>query len=663
MLKAPIPPDDAQRLQDLRATRLLDTPPEPVFDSIVQLIKTLFDAPICLVSLVDADRQWFKAAVGLNAPQTPRDISFCGHAILGKDVFVIRDAFQDTRFQDNPLVVGPPFIRFYAGAPIQTRGKQTIGTICIIDSAPRPDFDQASADKLAAVAKVCEQMIHARTEAALTAEVLKQLPVGVVLRLPSGEIVNANPAFSRMVGLERNDLPGMMISALATSGGADHREQEAEALHRGKGFGPFPMEFIRADGGLVPAEISSLLIERDVSPLILSVVEDITARRKIEFELIQAQKMEAIGQLTGGLAHDFNNMLGVIVGNLDLMEKGLAEQPALLRKMETARTAALRGADLTHALLSVARKQAMRSEPVDLNARLAELLPLLQHTVGGSIDVVMDLEQLPMVEVDSSGLASTILNLAINARDAMPKGGRLTLRTRPRLILFDDSDDGLQPGHYVALSVSDTGVGMSADILARAADPFFTTKERGGGTGLGLAMAKGFAKQSRGDFRIYSEIYHGTSISLLLPVTAQVTLVKERQAMPRGMGERILVVDDELELLAVTSTWLTDLGYEVTPSVTPRSAMAALNEARSINRPYDMLVTDVIMPGMDGFSLASACRQLQQNLRLLYVSGFADAADRTVERVKAELLQKPFRQSELAFAVARALGEQEDTPA
>jgi CheY-like chemotaxis protein len=239
----------------------------------------------------------------------------------------------------------------------------------------------------------------------------------------------------------------------------------------------------------------------------------------------------------------------------------------------------------------------------------------------------------------------------------MPDGGRLTLRTRIRSVLYDDAENDLPPGAYVALSVTDTGAGMSPEVMRRAAEPFFTTKGQGRGTGLGLAMAKGFAKQSAGEFRMYSELGHGTSVTFLLPLTSRAEAAATRISAPRGGDERVLVVDDELELLAVTATWLKDLGYDVTPCASSRSALAAVVDAVRDGRPHKLLVTDVIMPGMNGFALANACRDLSPSLRVLYVSGFADAADRAANQLDGELLQKPFRQIELAISARRALDE------
>lgn len=650
------PANEASRIAALQSLALLDTPPEPAFDEIVKLAGSLFEAPISLVSLVDSQRQWFKAVNGLDVAETARDISFCGHAILGDDVLVVPDAQGDPRFNDNPLVLGPPFIRFYAGAPIRLADGHAIGTVCVVDHQPRPDFSQRDAERLASIAAICVQVIASRAEAAQNARVLAQLPMGVLLRTEAGVLIDVNPAFAEMLRRPKESLRGLHLGDIRVPEPSQGEHPFLVRTTPGESR-TYEVELLRSDGAHVPVQIRELHVDRGLESMLICVVENMTERKREAYHLAQAQKMEAIGQLTGGLAHDFNNMLGVIIGNLDLMEREFLGRPGAKSKLETARTAALRGADLTRALLSVARRQTLAPEPVELNARLTELVPLIQHTMGAAIQVVVDLDDSPMVNVDSSGLAGAILNLAINARDAMPNGGRLTLRTRLRSILYDDQDNEMPPGAYVAMSVSDTGHGMTQDVLARAAQPFFTTKERGCGTGLGLAMAKGFAKQSRGDFRIYSEVGHGTSVTFLLPLTARAPVQVELEKPLLGGGERLLVVDDELELLAVTATWLKDLGYRVTPCASPRSALAAIMDSLASGDPFNLLVTDVIMPGINGFELAIESRALLPDLALLYVSGFADAAERTTQRLDGDLIQKPFRQSELASAARRALDE------
>ena len=500
-------------------------------------------------------------------------------------------------------------------------------------------------------------------------QLMEQLPIGVALRLPTGDLIETNQAFADILGVPRAQMAGMSNAQITAPECQAQDAEQTEILHRTGIYGPYEKDYLRQDGSRVPVRVRGQHVEINGATLILSVAEDISEKRKAEFRLAQAQKMEAIGQLTGGLAHDFNNMLGVIIGNLDLLTNdllndNLADRSAAKDRVSTALMAALRGADLTRALLSVARAQAIAAEAVDLNLRLEELLPLLRHTAGPGIEVVMRLAAgAVVVQVDSGGLASTLLNLVINARDAMPGGGRLTLATCVRMVGPGDGLIMLAPGQYAALCVTDTGSGMSAEVRASAMLPFFTTKERGRGTGLGLAMAHGYAKQGGGELLLYSEMGHGTTVKLILPLVeaedgAQVAVPHDAgaPALPRG-AERVLVVDDEIELLAVTASWLKLLGHDVTPCASAQSALAALADGAAEGRPYALMVSDVIMPGMDGFALAHAARAQQPDLALLYVSGFADGAERGRERPFGEILEKPFRQAELAALVRSALNK------
>ncbi|MDD2882783.1 MAG: ATP-binding protein [Rhodoferax sp.] len=504
-----------------------------------------------------------------------------------------------------------------------------------------------------------------REEAEFIKQLLEQLPIGVALRTLQGDFIDANPAFLALLGRPLDQLKGLSNQQIAPTEFEARLTSQALALLATGSYGPYEKEYVRPDGSRVPVQVRGCNVEFNGRTVLLSVAEDISARRKSEFQLAQSQKMDAIGQLTGGLAHDFNNMLGVIIGNLDLLASLLGNNEPAQAKLNTALTAALRGADLTRALLAVARSQSINSEAVDLSGRLNELLPLLKHTAGNAIEVTLMLDGNPVVEVDPGGLASTVLNLVLNARDAMPDGGHLTLVTKLCTIHVDGVGTTLKPGHYAELSVSDTGSGMRPEVLARAMDPFFTTKERGRGTGLGLSMAHGFVKQFGGDLTIYSEPGFGTTLRLMLPIatpssgvgTATWTADEEStETMPRG-DKRVLVVDDEIELLAVTATWLKALGYEVTPCATPASALAALQDSLTSGRPYALMVTDVIMPGMNGFELARAARAVQPALALLYISGFADVADRGRSRPSGAILEKPFRQPTLATLARQALDQ------
>ncbi|MDO9280117.1 MAG: CHASE domain-containing protein [Polaromonas sp.] len=502
-----------------------------------------------------------------------------------------------------------------------------------------------------------------RTEQAeFTQQLLEQLPIGVALRTAQGDFIDANPAFLTLLGRAHAPFKAMTNAEVTPPEYQALDAAQIISLQTTGSYGPVEKEYVRPDGSRVQVQVSGRNVTLNGRTVLLSVAEDISVRRKAEFRQAQSQKMDAIGQLTGGLAHDFNNMLGIIIGSLDLLASQLgANEPAQAR-LNIALTAALRGADLTRGLLAVARTQTVSQEAVDLSNRLNELLPLMQHTAGKAVEVTLSLEDKLMVEVDPGGLASTVLNLVINARDAMPDGGRLTLSSKLRTIQADEVGIRLKPGQYAELSVSDTGKGMGPEVLARALDPFFTTKERGRGTGLGLSMAHGFVKQCGGDLTIYSESGHGTTLRLMLPIVAAADAgtttgtadLQTAEAMPHG-HERVLVVDDEIELLAVTANWLKALGYEVTPCATPTSALAALRDGITAGRPYTLMVTDVIMPGMNGFELARAARVDQPDMALLYISGFADVADRGLERPGGAILEKPFRQPALATLVRQAL--------
>jgi PAS domain S-box-containing protein len=550
-----------------------------------------------------------------------------------------------------------PFQAEIQSVPVTYQGKRAVHTTLRNVTAriqAEAKRQQADAERLA------EALFHR--------QLLEQLPIGVALRNVQGDFIDINPAFADILGLPREQILGM-ANAQVTA--VEYKRQDAEQtemLHRTGRYGPYEKEYMHADGCRVPVLSRGRLVKRNGETLILSVAEDISGKRKAEFQLAQAQKMDAIGQLTGGLAHDFNNMLGVIIGNLDLLTDGLNGDSASKAWLDTALMAAWRGADLTRALLSVARTQAVVTEPVDLTVRLNELLPLLRHTAGRNIDLSMALAATTVVvQVDSGGLDSSLLNLVINARDAMPDGGQLTLGMHMRIVAPDDETGPLAPGQYVALSVTDTGSGMSAEVMATAMLPFFTTKERGRGTGLGLAMAYGFVKQCGGELLLHSEVGHGTTVTLMLPlalppieaIAADLTQASMQNdadvsVLARG-AERVLVVDDEIELLTVTANWLKLLGYDVTPCTNATSALAAQGKAVAAGRPYALMVSDVIMPDMGGFALAYAARAQQPDLALLYVSGFVDAAECGHDRPCGVILKKPFRQAELATLVRSIL--------
>jgi PAS domain S-box-containing protein len=397
-----------------------------------------------------------------------------------------------------------------------------------------------------------------------------------------------------------------------------------------------------------------------------SVARDVTAQRRLEVELRHAQKMEAIGQLTGGIAHDFNNLLSVVIGNLQLLERSGPAEPRQMANVSTALRAALRGADLTRRLLAFARQQVLEPRVVAPARLLAGMRELVSRTLGPTIDVALDLDPATWsVFVDASQLESSVLNLSINARDAMPDGGRLTIETRNRSYADDDParHPKLPPGDYVEVVVRDTGHGMPPEVAKRAFEPFFTTKAIGKGTGLGLSMVYGFAEQSGGIATIASEAGVGTAVRLYFPrSTMPHTQGQDADGaageLPRGT-ETVLVVDDDADVRATAAAALHVLGYRVLEAGEGSSALALLAKEPEVH----LLLCDVMLPGgMLGPELAARALERRPRLRVLHTSGFMGGAPRLRGlQPTAEVLHKPYAIGDLARRVRAALdGEKRD---
>ena len=394
---------------------------------------------------------------------------------------------------------------------------------------------------------------------------------------------------------------------------------------------------------------------------VMAVALDIGPLRTIERQLRQAQKMEAIGQLTGGLAHDFNNILGVIVGNLDLVRLTLANRPAEIELLDNATAAAMRGAGLNRALLAFARRQSLMPEAIDVRQLLTGMFTLIERTLGSNIIVEMKpAAQLWPVKADPAQLEAAVLNLCVNARDAMPDGGILTIEAHDKIIdaTYAELNPDALPGEYVEIAVSDTGTGMAPDILGHVFEPFFTTKEIGKGSGLGLSMVYGFVRQSGGHAKIYSEPGHGTSVHLYLPRHADGAAVDPTAAGPpvaQPGHETILVVEDNADLRRVAVAQLQSFGYVAHEAASAAEALTMMERLPTI----DLLFTDVMMPGGDGRALAREAVRRRPRLKVLLTTGFAaEAAAAIAGDHGFALINKPYRAVELAAELRRLLGEE-----
>ena len=388
--------------------------------------------------------------------------------------------------------------------------------------------------------------------------------------------------------------------------------------------------------------------------------EQIRQREQAQAALVQAQRMEALGQLTGGIAHDSNNLLTVILGNLEMIEDELHDDPAL-KYLREAEDAAKMGARLNQRLLTFARRRKLEAKIISLNDHVLSMSELLRRTLGEGIDLTAVLaHDLWLTRVDSSEIENATLNLAINARDAMPEGGSLKIETQNSVVGPDDPGDEPTPGDYIKLSVTDTGVGMPPDVLQRVFEPFFTTKEHGKGTGLGLSMLYGFVKQSAGHVAISSEVGRGTTVDVYLPREAgsdtRASANPKTADALQGGSETILVVEDNPQVRILTVARLKRLGYRVLEAENGPRALAILEAGGTA----DLVFSDVVMPGgMTGFDVARIVWQRSPGQRILLTSGFAEDAvpanDITFSARK--LLRKPYSVSELAFAIREALDE------
>ena len=484
----------------------------------------------------------------------------------------------------------------------------------------------------------------------------------------AGRLVSVNPAWWRILGHDEAHLLAANFPDLMHPDETPAARNMLKTLSRGEPVEHFEARMRRRDGEFrwiswtaVPQENEFYLVGRDITDARQAAADlalananlkaEITERERVEATLHQMQRLEAVGQLTSGVAHDFNNLLSVILGNVSFLER--TALPALgdaknRQRLDHIRLAAERGAKLTGQLLAFSRRQWLEPSAVNLNETVSAMHDLLQSSLGGSIQLDTRLhEALWPALVDRTQIEMVILNLAINARDAMESGGRLTITTNN--VALEESATSHEPlsGNYVALEVTDTGTGMSPEVLAKAFEPFFTTKGAGLGSGLGLAQVYGFAKQSGGGARIATQPGVGTTVSVYLPRAEQrehaaVQTPAPSKVRPIGRSPaRILLVDDDSAVRAVTATILAESGYKVAEAGCGSVALELLREEK-----FDLLLVDYAMPDMNGAETAAAARQLQPELPVLYVTGYADSKSlRNVQ--EAHIIKKPYREDEL----------------
>jgi two-component system, cell cycle sensor histidine kinase and response regulator CckA len=846
---------EAERLEALREYGLLDTPPESCFDELTQLAAEICDAPVALVSLVDADRQWFKSRVGLEIQETGREVSFCAHAIQSKEIMVVPDAREDARFAGNPLVQGDPNIRFYAGMPLVGRDGLALGTLCVIDLVVR-DLQPHQLRALKVLGRQVMAQMELRKNLATLAEgqaakienrvQKRSAELALVARESSDKLAQADRARLALLSLledqkraesalqQSEERFRLMVETVQevfwiTSPNKDRiiyvspayepiwgrtcaslylephtwldsvheedRERVRLAAQTKQVIGAYDVEFRikRPDGSLrwirdraFPVKESSgqliqvigvaqditdyklaeqalsenrhflekaqevgnigswisapdalgelrwslqtyrifgldpatrILVETffslvhpddrkaveaasksaldgkaefniehrivrpdrsirwvheqanvewaaDGTPLrMIGVVQDITERKQLEEQLRQSQKMEAIGHLAGGVAHDFNNILTVIQGHASMLEMREQLPEEIQESVSQIAEASKRAANLTRQLLTFSRRQLMQPVDLDLREVVSQMTRMLHRILGEDIKLqVESTAGLPRVYADTGMMEQVVLNLAVNARDAMPKGGSLRIRTSCMSVAVDESkiNPEAMPGLTVCLSVEDSGCGIPAQILSRIFDPFFTTKEVGKGTGLGLATVYGIVKQHHGWITVKSELGKGTMFEVYLPASKTASHENTTPNIPtviRGGSETILLVEDEDVVRRLTKLALQRQGYRVLEAA---NGVAALAIWREHHQDIQLLLTDVVMPEqITGLELAKMLLLERPDLKTLFVSGYSvDLFGKDLNLAAGQhFLQKPYQLPQLFNKVRECLDE------
>ena len=797
----PIPTNESARLSALSRYHILDTPPEAAFDDIARLAALLCQTPMALITLVDKHRQWFKAAIGIEAREMPRECSFCAHTInRPTELMVVPDATADQRFSQNPLVQGAPHVRFYAGAPLVTPEGFALGALCVVDRQKR-ELTSLQQEALRVLAGQVMSRLEQRrilTDLALRLETAQRLAhVGDWVYDIANKRHDWSAEIFHILGVSRKEFRPTLISALTCVHTQDRRRvhQFEYAVRKSK----IPMEIehriVRPDGKirhlrthaemirdpegnpmrmtgtvqditeyqlaeealhesekrykLVSRATSDVLWDWDlttntlwrseglktvfgfttdeVEPVIdwwakhlhpedrdrvvnglhraidsgqetwtdeyrllrkdgkYAIVQDrgyilrgtagkatrvvggmtdLTERKKLEAQYLRAQRMEGIGTLAGGIAHDLNNVLSPIIMGIDLLKLDAKGDDQRLQMLDTMRASARRGADLVRQVLTFARGLEGQRVAVDLHHLVDDLEGIITETFPRKIDIVTEIpSNLWHIVGDPTQLHQVLLNLAVNARDAMPEGGTLTFAADNFEIdaQYVGTGQEVRPGPYVVIAVTDTGVGMPPEIRDRIFEPFFTTKEVGKGTGLGLATVHTIVKSHGGFMNVDSELGHGTTFKAFLPADPTLTRSAAEDApsdMPRGRGEWVLVVDDEASIRSITQQTLEAFGYRVLTADDGAEAVAVFAQHKE---EIVLVLLDMAMPVMDGPTAIHALLRIQPDVRIIAVSGLASnisVAKAAVAGVK-DFLPKPYT----AEAVLKLIREVLDRPA
>ena len=565
--------------------------------------------------------------------------------------------------EKGEVVAGVPSA-VWLGIPLRV-GEKIIGVMAVQDYDDPLAYGEPEREMLEFVSSQVAKAIYKKRSDEhrdLQARVMEAAANTMFIADRAGKITWVNSAFTTLTGYSADEAVGQKLHILSSGSHPEEVYQEIEdTLARGQTWQGELIER-KKDGELYTARTTVTPVKDEAGNFthVISVKQDITRECELEAQSRKAQKMEAVGTLAAGIAHDFNNHLAVILGFTEVLQERLSTDSVSQEKLAQVESATLRAASLTKQLLAFSRQQVLQPVVLDLNTSIQELEKMLRRLISENIEVVFNpSEHLGRIRADPTQIDQVLLNLAINARDAMPDGGRLTIETANVELDAEYASKhlGCKAGPHVMLAISDTGTGMHKDTQARIFEPFFTTKEPGKGTGLGLSTVYGIVKQSGGFIWVYSELGRGTGFKIYFPA-----LIEKAQAKPEKVvfktavsrGETIFLVEDTPPLLEVMREMLASFGYTVSAFDSP---MEALKAARQAPNPPALLITDLIMPVMNGRALSDRMRALHSGTKVMYISGYTDD---TVLRLGIEdsgwnFLQKPFNRNELMQKVRAIL--------
>lgn len=662
--------NEAARLEALYQYQILDTPPEEAFDDIAFLAAQICNTPIALINLIDANRQWFKAKVGLDVQEMPRDTGFGSICIESGEILIIPDTLADERFATNHIVTYPEFcVRFYAGVPLLAPGGEAIGTLCIGDRVPR-QISPKQVEALQAFSRLVVRQLEIRREFAQLASIKQEYKQGqealldivtdaIVVQDLDNKILLWNKNSEELYGWKSEEAIGKQSDELfSTEPLPQNLEIFQTVLKDGSWQGELQKTSKSGKKLIVESRWTLINNEHYQAKSILVIDTDITQKKQLEKQFLRAQRVESIGTLTSGIAHDLNNVLSPILMSAHLLKSKNCDQQTN-QMLSIIESNAKRGADLVKQVLSFTRgiegnvqgQAAIRPCTVlQVKHLILEIQQIISQTFPKSITVYTEIqEDLLPICANSTQLHQVLINLCLNARDAMPTGGTLTISAEN--IWIDETYVSMHieatVGAYIVLAVADTGLGINSEILDKIFEPFFTTKELGQGTGLGLSTVMRIIKEYGGFITVSSFVGKGTKFKVYLPAVNQVPIpLLEDTEIPTGSGECILIVDDETSIQEITKTSLENYNYR---AITAGDGIEALAVYAQHKDKISAVIIDMMMSKMDGATTIRTLQNINPLLPIIVVSGLVTSDQVPIDKIDEHtaFLPKPYTTQEL----------------